>query len=140
MQAQTWKGKSAGFLLLGMTCGMGAMTERFFSPLPVPVLSVPPMGSDEKRWKYSLLFMAWLAVISCVCTVLPRGLAIAQREPDFWHDIFSGSQHIQRFAWMYAQHRAPFCNYVPVIIAGSLRGLGITPRCTVHRLEKPQHF
>ncbi|STW71025.1 Polymyxin resistance protein ArnT [Klebsiella michiganensis] len=56
------------------------------------MVGVLPWVIARKRWREVLTY-GWLAVGVCALVVLPWGLAIAKREPDFWRYFFLGGAY-----------------------------------------------
>ncbi|KEY58446.1 lipid IV(A) 4-amino-4-deoxy-L-arabinosyltransferase [Serratia sp. DD3] len=139
--ATSKKGKLGGFILLGLACGMGFMTKGFLA-LAVPVIAVIPIVIQQRKFK-ELFSYGPIAVVVAVLLSLPWALAVAQREPDYWHYFF-WIEHIQRFVEENAQHKAPFWYYIPVLIAGVLPWVALLPGSLLkgwrERVRAPELF
>ena len=98
--------KQKGFLLLaGLSCGLAFLTKGFLA-FVIPWLVLVPYLAWQRR--YSDIFrLSWLPFIVAVLVVLPWGVAIHQREPDFWR-FFIWNEHIRRFMADNAQHKRSF--------------------------------
>ncbi|WP_340614891.1 lipid IV(A) 4-amino-4-deoxy-L-arabinosyltransferase [Xenorhabdus thailandensis] len=123
--------------VLGLTCGMAFMTKGFLA-LALPVIAMLPITIYQKRFLEMVRFGS-LAVIFAVLISLPWVIAIAVREPDYWHYFF-WVEHIQRFASDKAQHIAPIWYYLPVLILGVIPWLGLLPGALIKSWkEKNSH-
>lgn len=82
--------KKTGFLaLFGAFCGLAFLTKGFIA-LAVPVVAIVPFMLWEGRWK-ELFRIAPVTLGTAVLVVLPWGLMIHFREPDFRNYFFGSS-------------------------------------------------
>ncbi len=93
------KAKSAGFLLLGITCGMG--DDQASGPCRAGI-SVLPWVATQNAGKISLFTAGWRLSVAYAQAL---GTGDSAAEPDFWHYFF-WVEHIQRFA-PHDAHTAP---------------------------------
>ncbi|MDR2489335.1 MAG: lipid IV(A) 4-amino-4-deoxy-L-arabinosyltransferase [Desulfovibrio sp.] len=124
LRASTRRTKARAYVLLGLACGMGFLTKGFVA-LVIPAAASVPIFVLQRRVK-ELFCYGPLSVLSAVALCAPWSIAIALREPDYWHYFF-WVEHVQRFAGEHAQHRAPFWFYLPYVFAGSIPWLGFLP-------------
>lgn len=109
---------------LGLASGMAFLTKGFIAWAVVAVTLLPYLHW-QRRWGVLFKQLPWI-VLSLLLVSTPWVIAIAQREPDYWHYFF-WIEHIQRFASEQAQHRAPGWFYLPLLLLGSLPWLGLLP-------------
>jgi 4-amino-4-deoxy-L-arabinose transferase len=91
-------------LLAGISCGLAFLTKGFLA-FAIPVLALAPFLIWQRRY-LELFRMSWLPILVAIVVVLPWGLAIHFREPDFWH-FFIWNEHFRRFLSDTADHRQP---------------------------------
>lgn len=118
--------KRIGLLALTGAFAGGAFLVKGFIALAVPVVVIVPYLLIRKEWK-QLFILPWIPLITALAVSLPWCLAIAAKEPDFWHYFF-WEEHIRRFfSTEHAQHKAPFWYFVPVFIGGAFPWVLIAP-------------
>ena len=124
------------FLLVsGISCGLACLTKGFLG-LAVPLLTIFPFLLWQREWKaavavtFSLIGLALLVM-------LPWGLAIHSREPDFWN-FFFWNEHIRRFLSNKAQHDQPFFYFFLVLPLGFFPWTVLLPAAIAgHGLKAP---
>ena len=105
-----------GFLALaGLFCGLACHTKGFLA-FAVPVSVIVPFVIWEGRWK-EMFKIPWIPVGVAVLVMLPWGILIHLREPDFWNYFF-WHEHVSRFLSGASQHKEPFYFFIPVLLGG----------------------
>ena len=115
-----------GWLILAGLAAGGAFLIKGFIAFAVPVVVIVPYLLIQKRWK-DLLTLPWIPLLAATIISLPWCLAVAEKEPDFWHYFF-WEEHINRFfSQTHAQHENPFWYFIPVFISGTIPWIFTAP-------------
>lgn len=92
----------------GISFGLAFMTKGFLA-LVLPGMILFVYALLQKRYK--LLWTSTIVAFIGVVVVIPWGIIIHLREPDFWR-YFVVVEHIQRFMEPNAQHPEPFYFFI----------------------------
>jgi len=117
-QQRTPRTRMILLVLGGVACGLAFLTKGF-PALAVPVVVIVPFALWQRRLK-ACLRTAWVPLIVAGLVVLPWGILIHRREPDFWRYFF-WVEHVERFVSPHGgQHPASFWFYIPILIGGAM--------------------
>jgi 4-amino-4-deoxy-L-arabinose transferase len=98
--------------LCGVACGCAFLTKGFLAAA-IPTLVAGAFLAWERRWQ-ELWKTPWIPLAVAVVVSLPWSIAIALREPDFWHYFFF-VEHVGRFFSEEAQHAEPWWYYLATL-------------------------
>lgn len=131
--------------LAGLAAGSAFLVK---GPLAIVLAAmvIGPWLVWERRWR-DLLLVPWIPLFFAALAVLPWGLAIRDREPQFW-PTFIWVEHVQRFLKPDGnQHAEPWWFFVPAILLAvmpwtlaapaALRGLVAGSNAAPSSGEKP---
>lgn len=110
--------------LSGLFCGLACHTKGFLA-FAVPVSVIVPFVIWEGQWK-EMFKIPWIPVIVAVLVMLPWGILIHLREPDFWRYFF-WHEHVKRFFSGVSQHKEPFYFFIPVLSVGLFPHIVLVP-------------
>jgi len=110
--------------LSGLFCGLACHTKGFLA-FAVPVSVIAPFVIWEGRWK-EMFKIPWIPVTVAAIVMLPWGILIHMREPDFWNYFF-WHEHVQRFFSGASQHKEPFYFFIPVLAGGMFPHIVLVP-------------
>lgn len=99
----------------GIFCGLACWTKGFLG-LAVPLMVIVPFLVWQKEWRTAGKTIVVLTVLT-ILVLLPWGLVIQMREPDFWR-FFIWNEHIRRFVSDDAQHKQTFFYFFLVLPLG----------------------
>ncbi len=98
----------------GLACGLAFLLKGFLA-LALPGLVLGGYLVWQGRWR-ELPRVSVLPALVTILVVLPWGLAVLRREPDFWN-FFFWNEHVRRFFSENAQHRQPFWFFLATLPA-----------------------
>ncbi len=104
--------------LAGLAAGCGFLVK---GPLAIVLAAmvIGPWLVWERRWR-DLLLVPWIPLFFASLAVLPWGLAIHDREPQFW-PTFIWVEHVQRFLKPDGnQHAEPWWFFLPVVLVAAM--------------------
>ncbi len=105
-------------LVAAGTCCGAAFLVKGFVAFVLAIGVVAPFAIWDRRIK-EVLRTAWLPLLTAVVVCLPWCVAIARREPEFWHYFFV-VQHVHRFLGTSAEHTEPFWFFIPFLLLGTV--------------------
>jgi 4-amino-4-deoxy-L-arabinose transferase len=102
-------------VLSGVFCGLACHTKGFLA-FAVPVSVIVPFLAWERKW-LDVLKVPWVPIATALLVMLPWGLLIHFRAPDFWNYFF-WHEHVARFFSGVSQHPEPLYFFIPVLAGG----------------------